>query len=174
MKGRCLVKKFLTLAAVATLSLLGSSLAAPYVAPDDNLSGVTLCIDNNSFQAKIGGLTTTSSTVAQTSYDYFVAQATAKKIPFKEMGDKSCVDWAVNLDFGATVGTPRAWYGDIWISDDGAYASLNAADLYRKPVIIWEDSSFGVLPDNDGITAYLVDEGKSLVDSLLTSYKKVN
>ncbi len=168
------MKKFLTFAAVTTLALAGSSLAASYVSPDDNLTGVTLCIDNDSFQAKIGGLTTTSSKVAQTAYDYFVAQATAKKIPFKEMGDKSCVDWAVDLDFGATVGTPRAWYGDIWVSDDGAYASLNAKDLYRKPVTIWEDSSFGVLPDNDGITAYLVDEAKSLVDSLLAAYVKVN
>ena len=168
------MKKITTLAAALILTTFGSSFAASYVSPDDNLTGVTLCIDNNSFQAKIGGLTTISSKVAQTSYDYFVAQATAKKIPFKEMGDKSCVDWAINLDFGATVGTPRAWYGDIWVSDDGAYASLNAKDLYRKPVTVWEDSSFGVLPDNDGITAYLIDQGKGLVDSLLDAYVKVN
>ncbi len=168
------MKKITTLAAALTLTTFGSSLAAPYVSPDDNLKGVTLCVDNNSFQAKIGGLTTTSSNLAQTSYDYFVAQATAKKISFKELGDKTCTDWAVNLDFGATTGTPRAWYGDIWVSDTGAYASLNAKDLYLNPVTVWEDSTYGVLPDNDGITAYLIDQGKSLVDSLLNAYVKIN
>lgn len=165
------MKKWLSF---AVLSLLGSSFAATYVHPDDNLRGVTLCIDNDSFVAQVGALSSVSQKLAQGLYDHFVEQATTMKVPFKEMGEKGCLDWAVDMSFEATTGTPRAWNAMLWVSDDGAYASLKESDAYNNPVSVWSDGSFGVLVDNDGLTDYLIAEGEALIDGLLTAYNKVN
>ncbi|GGJ34042.1 hypothetical protein [Deinococcus roseus] len=163
-------KAVLLLSTFAVLGL-GSALAA---APEDNLAGTELCIDNNSFTAQVGSLGTTSQKVAQGLYDYFVATATASKIPFKEMGDQSCVNWAVNFAVEATNGNPRAWVTTLTVSDDGAYASLNKDDLYTYPVVIWWDYYFGYSASNDGLGQYLIDGGKELIDELLEAYIKVN
>jgi hypothetical protein len=168
------MKKIITLATLLTLSMAGSSFAAAYVEPDDNLKGITLCVDNDSFQAAIGNLSSTSGKLAQGTYDYFVAQAKAYDIPFTESGAKQCTDWAVELSFGATTGTPRAWYGTIWISDAGAYYAPNAKSVYPSPVTIWQSTTYGLLPSNEGLSAYLLDQGKSLVDILLDAYIKGN
>lgn len=163
-------KSVLMLSAAAVLSL-GSAFAA---APEDNLAGTELCIDNNSFTAQVGSLGNTSQKVAQTLYDYFVDTAKANKIPFKEMGTKACTNWAVDFSVQATNGNPRAWLTTITVSDDGAYASLNKDDFYPYPVVIWWSTYFGYSASDDGLAQYLVDGGVELIDALLSSYLKVN
>lgn len=159
------------LALAAVLTLAPSTFAQN---PNDNLRGTRLCIDDNSFVAEIGALGATSQRLAQTLYDYFVAEARRQGIAFQELGTRDCVDWAVDLDFGATTGTPRAWYGELTVSDDGAYASLNASDRYRLPVTIWANSYYGVLTDNVGLADYLITQGKTIIDEFLAAYKSVN
>lgn len=141
---------------------------------NDNLAGAKLCVDNDSFTAGIGGLSKTSDKLAQGLYDYFMAKAAAKKISVEELGDKSCPDYAVTTDFGATTGTPRAWYGALNVYDSSSYFSPKATDTYKYPVSVWVTSSYGVLEDNQGIDAFLMDEGKLLIDEFLKAYLSVN
>lgn len=144
------------------------------VNPNDNLRGIKVCIDDNSFTAGIGALGATSQTLAQGLYDYFVTRMKAEQIAFAENGAKACVDYKVSFEFLATTGTPRAWNAELYVEDDGAYASLNASDKYRLPVTVWSSLLFGVLPDNDGLAPYLLTQGKSIIDEFVKAYKSAN
>ncbi|PYE54173.1 hypothetical protein [Deinococcus yavapaiensis] len=165
------MKRFL----ISVLSCALASFAmAQNVNENDNLRGVKVCIDDASFTAGIGALGATSQTLAQGLYDYFVNRMKAEKIDFLENGTKDCVDFIVNLDFGATTGTPRAWYGELSVEDDGAYASLDAKDKYRLPVTIWSNSYYGVLTDNVGLADFLLTQGKTIIDEFVKAYKSAN
>lgn len=153
---------------------LASFACAQNVDPNDNLRGVKVCIDDESFTAGIGALGATSQTLAQGLYDYFVARMKAETVDFFENGTTACADYIVNLDFGATTGTPRAWYGQLSVEDDGAFASLNASDKYLLPVTIWSNSYYGVLTDNVGLADFLLTQGKSIIDEFIKAYKSVN
>ena len=157
---------------VALLVGLGSSA----LAADDNanLEGTPLCIDNSSFTAGIGGMEATSGKVAQGLYDYFLAQAKAKSIKVDELGTKSCPDYAVALDFGATADTPRAWYGSLNVYDSSSYFSPKASDVYKQPVSVWSSAYYGVLKSNDGLTDFFLAQGKSIIDEFFKAYQSVN
>ncbi|WP_139322823.1 hypothetical protein [Deinococcus marmoris] len=143
-------------------------------AENSNLAGTTLCVDDESFTAEIGSLGSASSTVAQSLYDYFVASAKAQGVPFEEMDGDGCEEYPLALNFGATTGTPRAWFGELNIWDLSAYASPNAKSNYTEAVSIWRSASYGVLASNDGLAAYLVGEGKTIINSFLKEYKSAN
>ena len=153
-------------------------LASPALAANenDNLQGIKVCIDNNSFTASIGGLDSTSGKLAQTLYDYFVNQAANKKIAISEMGSKACPtsEYNVVLDFEGTTGTPRAWLGSLDVYDSSSYFSPKASDAYKQPVIVWTNNYFGVLEDNVGLYDYLSGQGKSIIDEFLKAYLSVN
>ncbi|GGM08618.1 hypothetical protein [Deinococcus aerophilus] len=143
-------------------------------AATSNMTGTTLCVDNESFTTGIGSLGSTSATVAQALYDHFVSSAKAQRIPFKEMGVRACSEYAVGLDFGATTGTPRAWYGELNLWDFAAYASPDINDAYTEPVSIWSTAAYGVLASNDGLVTYLISEGKAMINTFLKAYKLAN
>ncbi|QFP76641.1 hypothetical protein [Deinococcus sp. AJ005] len=143
-------------------------------AETSNLTGTTLCVDDESFTADIGSLGSTSSSVAQSLYDYFVASAKAQGIPFEEMGATTCEEYPLTLNFGATTGTPRAWSGELNIWDLSAYASPNTKNNYTEAVSIWRSASYGVLASNDGLAVYLINEGKTIINSFLKDYKSAN
>lgn len=158
------------------LALLGALLLGSGSAQSehDNLRGIKVCIDNKSFTAKIGTLTSTSQQVAQGLYDYFVDRMTRERISFFENGDRSCVDYIVSLTFAATNGTPRAWYGTFDVLDDGAFASTNADDRYTQPVSIWVTTYYGVHTSNDGLANTLLGQGKTMIDEFIKAYSSVN
>lgn len=164
--------KFTSLLTVTVLcATLGSALAAD---ENDNLAGAALCIDNNSFTADIGSLGATSKVVSQALYDYFASRVAAKHIKVDELGKGQCTDYWVGLDFGATEGTPRAWYGEISLWDYSAYASTNASSKYKQPVSVWNSSYYGALENSRGLADYLIDQGKGIIDEFLVAYAKVN
>ncbi|AZI41436.1 hypothetical protein EHF33_00600 [Deinococcus psychrotolerans] len=158
------------------LTALVLGLGSPALAVDDNdnLSGIKLCVDDDSFTAGIGGMDATSGKVAQGLYDYFVAQAAAKKIKIEELGAQTCSDYAVALDFSATTGTPRAWYGSINVYDSTSYFSPKTTDTYKQPVSVWSSAYYGVLQNNDGLSDFLTSQGKSIIDEFLKAYLSVN
>ena len=150
---------------------LGSSAYAVNV--NDNIAGIDLCVDDSSFTAGIGSLSTTSDKLAQGLYDYFMASAKANKVTVQELGSKTCTDFAVNLDFGATTGTPRAWYGSFFVTDATSYFSPKSTDQYKNPVTIWTTDSYGVLESNAGLGDFLANEGKVLIDEFFKAYRSV-
>lgn len=156
---------------VAALAV-GSSAHA--VNANDNISGIDLCVNDNSFTAGIGTLNSTSATLAQGLYDYFIASAKANKLKVTENGAKACDDFTVNLDFGATSGTPRAWYGSFFVTDGTSYFSPKTTDRYKNPVTIWTTESYGVLESNAGLGDFLATEGKTLIDDFFKAYRSVN
>lgn len=156
---------------VASLAL-GSSAHA--VNANDNIAGIDLCVDDSSFTAGIGTLDTTSNKLAQGLYDYFMATAKANNVKVQDLGSKTCQDFAVNLDFGATTGTPRAWYGSFFVTDGTSYFSPKSTDLYKNPVTIWTTESYGVLESNAGLADFLANEGKTLIDEFFKAYRSVN
>ncbi|WP_415814733.1 hypothetical protein, partial [Deinococcus marmoris] len=131
-------------------------------------------VSNESFTASIGSLGATSNTVAQSLYHYFVSSAKAQGIPVEEMEDAECEDYAVGLGFGATTGTPRAWYGELNLWDLSAYASSNAKNGYVEAVSVWSTGAYDVLTSNDGLAAYLIGEGKTMINTFLKEYKSAN
>lgn len=160
---------------VATLLTLSTLLACSVAsAENENLAGTTICVNNESFTADIGTLGATSKTVAQGLYDYFVKSAAAQKIDIEEMGDKDCEDYAVTLSFSGTTGTPRAWLGELNVWDLGAYASPDTKAPYKEAVSVWSTALFGVLGDNSGLSAYLLTQGKSVIDEYFKAYASVN
>jgi hypothetical protein len=164
--------KTLSALLIASVLTLGSSARAVDV--NDNIAGVDLCVDDSSFTAGIGTLASTSSKLAQSLYDYFIAQAKANKVTVTELGSKTCTDFAVNLDFGATTGTPRAWYGSFFVTDATSYFSPKSTDQYKMPVTIWTTESYGVLENNVGLGDFLATEGKTLIDEFFKAYRSVN
>ena len=163
-------KKMILVAALC--GVLGTSALA--AGENDNLEGVKLCIDDSSFTAGIGGLENTSGKLAQSLYDYFVDQAAAKKIAIDELGAKTCGDYSVSLNFGATTGTPRAWYGSVNLYDSTSYFSPKASDTYKQPVSVWSSAYYGVLANNDGLADFLLTQGKGIIDEFLKAYQSVN
>ncbi len=157
--------------AAMVIGLGSSALAADENA---NLEGTPLCVDNSSFTADIGGMEATSGKVAQGLYDYFVAQAKAKSIKLDELGDKSCPDYAVTLSFGATAGTPRAWYGSLNVYDSSSYFSPKASDTYNQPVSVWSSAYYNVLQNNANLAEFFLAEGKSIIDEFFKAYQSVN
>jgi hypothetical protein len=164
--------KLLPVLLVAASLAFGSSAHA--VNANDNIAGVDLCVDDSSFTAGIGTLNSTSDKLAQSLYDYFIAQAKANKVTVQELGSKTCTDFAVNLDFGATTGTPRAWYGSFYVTDATSYFSPKTTDRYKLPVTIWSTESYGVLESNVGLGDFLATEGKTLIDEFFKAYSSVN
>jgi hypothetical protein len=165
------MKKPTALTVLAALALVSSAHA---VSVNDNISGIDLCVNDSSFTAGIGSLNTTSSKLAQGLYDYFLAKAKANKVNVTEMGAKECDDFTVNLDFGATTGTPRAWYGSFYVTDGTSYFSPKSTDRYKNPVTIWSTESYGVLESNAGLGDFLANEGKVLIDEFFKAYRSVN
>ncbi|CAM4456825.1 hypothetical protein DEMA109039_22080 [Deinococcus marmoris] len=90
------------------------------------------------------------------------------------MEDAECEDYAVGLGFGATTGTPRAWYGELNLWDLSAYASSNAKNGYVEAVSVWSTGAYDVLTSNDGLAAYLIGEGKTMINTFLKEYKSAN
>lgn len=158
------------------LSVLAIGLGSSALAADenDNLAGIKLCVDDTSFTATIGGMEATSGKVAQGLYDYFVTQTAARKIKIDELGTKTCPDYAVALDFGATVGTPRAWYGSLNVYDSTSYFSPKASDTYKQPVSVWSSAYYDVLKSNDGLSDFFMSQGKDIIDEFLKAYQSVN
>jgi hypothetical protein len=165
------MKKPIALIVLAALALAS---AAHAVSVNDNISGIDVCVDDSSFTAGIGSLNTTSSKLAQGLYDYFIASAKTNKVKVTEMGSTACTDFAVNLDFGATTGTPRAWYGSLFVTDGTSYFSPKNTDQYKNPVTIWSTDSYGVLESNAGLGDFLANEGKVLIDEFFKAYNSVN
>ena len=160
--------------ALIVLAALALASSAHAVNVNDNISGIDVCVDDSSFTAGIGSLNTTSSKLAQGLYDYFIAGAKANKVKVTEMGSTACTDFAVNLDFGATTGTPRAWYGSLFVTDSTSYFSPKPTDRYKNPVTIWSTESYGVLESNAGLGDFLANEGKVLIDEFFKAYRSVN
>lgn len=151
--------------------LPGAAFAA---SENDNISGIQLCVDDASFTAEIGALGATSEAVAQGLYDYFVAQAAARKIKVQELGEKACTDYSVGMTFDATTGNPRAWLGALNVWDSTSFYAPNPKSTYKQPVSVWSSTYFGVLGSNDGLAKYLLSEGKSMIDAFFKAYLSVN
>jgi len=76
--------------------------------------------------------------------------------------------------FGATTGTPRAWYSSVNLYDSTSYFSPKASDTCKQPVSVWSSSYYGVLENNDGLADFLLTQGKGIIDEFLKAYQSVN
>ena len=166
--------KHQTLTALALLSLCSTALAARPDAQDANLTGAQLCIDENSFSVEVGALSSVSQKVVDAVYDYFLVQAKKQSIKYVDSGKKACSDYAVNIDVYATTGTPRAWLGEVSVTDSSAFILPDAKSGYPRFVSVWATSYYGVLKDNVGLSDYFTTSMTELIDELFKAYKKVN
>ena len=167
------MKTIKTPALMLTLALAFTSVATA-AGENDNLSGMQPCINDDSFTSDIGGLNTSSAKLSQGLYDYFIARAKARKVKFDEMGSGECPDYQVSLYFGGSTGTPRAWIGSMDIYDYTSYFSPKSSDRYKQPVSVWNKEYYGVLEKNDGLLAFLLEQGKGIIDEFLDAYQSVN
>ena len=163
-----------TLAALTLLTLASSALAARPGTQDANLKGAQLCIDENSFSVEVGSLSSVSQKVVDSVYDYFLSQAKKQSIKYVDSGKKACSDYAVNIDVYATTGTPRAWLGEVSVTDSSAYILPDSKSGYPGYVSVWSSSYYGVLKDNSGLSDFFTGSMIELIDALFAAYKKVN
>ena len=156
------------------LSALAFSSSGHAVSVNDNISGIDLCVDDRSFMVSIGSLNTLSNKLVQALYTYFIASAKVNNVKVRELGSMACQDYAVNLYFGATTGTPRGWYGSFFVTDGTSYFSPKSADRYRNPVVVWSTERYGVVESKAGLGYVLTNEGKTLIDEFFKAYRSVN